>query len=186
MSRCIILCPIGSVRTDILDRIAACIESRSGLTCSFFMAMETPRYAYDETRGQYNAKIILRRLMARCPEECVRFIGVTHVDLFVPILKYVFGLAEIKGQCAIISTHRLQPEFYGAPPDSLLLTARAEKTAVHELGHCLGLTHCRDRRCVMYSSSRIEQTDFKSADFCPTCHELFRWNLDGFVEPPGC
>jgi archaemetzincin len=104
--------------------------------------------------------------------------GVTTVDLFVPILKFVFGLAQIDGPCSIISTHRLRPEFHDSTPDRDLFLARIEKTALHELGHGLGLTHCRDRRCAMYSSTRIQDTDFKRADFCPTCAELFRWHLE--------
>jgi len=33
----------------------------------------------------------------------------------------------------------------------------------------------------MYSSTRIDDTDAKMADFCPTCRELFRWRLQGTV-----
>jgi archaemetzincin len=104
--------------------------------------------------------------------------GVTTLDLYVPILKYVFGLAEVNGQCALISTYRLRPEFYEQPGNDTLLLERTEKTALHELGHTLGLTHCRDRLCVMYSSTHIENTDQKNADFCRTCRDLFVWYLD--------
>jgi predicted Zn-dependent protease len=45
------------------------------------------------------------------------------------------------------------------------------------LGHSLGLTHCRNRRCMMYSSTNIEHTDFKASDFCPTCFELLKWHI---------
>jgi archaemetzincin len=140
--------------------------------------MEEPIYAYDERRGQYNSKLILKHLITRCPQDTLRLIAVTHVDLYVPILKFVFGLAQMAGQCAVISIHRLRPQFYDLPPDPDILLARVEKTVLHELGHSLGLTHCRDRRCVMYSSTRIEDTDFKRSDYCPTCGELFRWYLD--------
>jgi archaemetzincin len=58
------------------------------------------------------------------------------------------------------------------------LVVRAQKTALHEIGHSLGLTHCRDRRCVMYSSTRIADTDFKQSHYCPTCLELFTWHLE--------
>lgn len=140
--------------------------------------MENPEYAYDEKRQQYNSKLILERLAQYHSHDTVRSVGITCVDLYVPVLKYVFGLAEIEGRCAIISTYRLRPQFYEQPADPYLLLDRVEKTAMHELGHTLGITHCRDRNCVMYSSSRIEDTDFKQTDFCPTCLDLFRWNLD--------
>ncbi|TES91083.1 MAG: archemetzincin [Desulfobacteraceae bacterium] len=140
--------------------------------------MESPEYAYNETRCQYNSKLILKHLLRQCPSDTLRFIGVTPVDLYVPILKFVFGLAQIEGQYSIISLHRLCPRFYDQPSNPDLLLARLEKAALHELGHTFGITHCRDRRCVMYSSTRIDDTDFKQPDFCLTCFELFRWHLE--------
>ena len=139
--------------------------------------MGTPQYAYDEKRDQYNSKLIVKRLLKTCHKDILALMGVTQVDLYVPILKYVYGLAQLNGQCSVISTHRLRPEFYGQPSDTDCLLSRVEKTALHELGHCLGLTHCRDPRCVMYSSTKIEDTDAKKANYCPTCSELFQWHL---------
>jgi len=181
LSDCVTICPIGSVDPGILEHIAKCISTRCGLTCRISMRMENPRYAYNDTRCQYNSKLILKHLLDRNFQDSFRLIGVTPVDLYVPILKYVFGLAQIQGKCSIISLHRLYPMFYDQPSNPDLLLARVEKTALHELGHTLGLTHCRDRRCVMYSSTRIEDTDLKQPDFCCTCFELFQWYLKKFL-----
>ncbi len=103
--------------------------------------------------------------------------AVTEADLFIPVLKYVFGAAQMEGKCAVISLHRLRSEHYDEDENESLLLERLLKTALHELGHSLGLTHCRRRTCVMYSSTRIHDTDTKMAEFCPTCRELFRWRL---------
>jgi archaemetzincin len=165
------------VEDSILDRIGKHIEARCGIVCDVCQTLDRPEYAYDERRCQYNSKLILKHLIKHSPQNILGFLGVTEVDLFVPILKYVFGLAEMEGQCAIISMHRLRPQFYDQPPDQDLLEARAKKTALHELGHCLGVTHCRNRRCVMYSSTKIEATDYKKTDFCPTCSEIFNWHM---------
>ena len=177
MLRCVTICAVGLVHESYLKHLAECISVRCGLTCKIFPRIESPEYAYNESRCQYNSKLILKNLLQQCPSDTLRFIGVTPVDLYVPILKFVFGLAQIEGQCSIISLYRLHPEFYGQPSNPDLFLVRLEKTAVHELGHTFGITHCRDRRCVMYSSTRIEDTDYKQADFCPTCFELFRWHL---------
>lgn len=184
MSGFIIICPVGFVDEDILSRVTACIEMRCGVACKTSIGIDNPNYAYDDKRNQYNSKLILGHLMKCCPHDAIRFMGVTSVDLFVPILKFVFGIAQIEGRCSVISTYRLRPEFHGMRSDRNLFMARIEKTAVHELGHCFSLTHCRDRRCVMYSSTRIEDTDFKEKNFCPTCAELFRWHLEKIVAQP--
>ena len=139
--------------------------------------MENPQYAYNERRFQYNSKLILKRLL-QYPHDSIRLIAITPVDLYVPVLKFVFGLSQINGQCAVISLHRLRPEFYNKPPNMDLLMTRTEKTVLHELGHSLGLTHCRDTRCIMYSSTRVEDIDHKRSRWCPTCSELFKWHLD--------
>ena len=182
MSRCITICPIGFVEKDVLDRIIECIENLCGVACQISQGMGTPHYAYNEKRSQYHSKAILKRLLLDQRQDSIRLIGVTNVDLYVPILKYVYGLAQIDGHCAVISLHRLRPEFYDEPPNPDLLMDRAEKTVLHELGHSMGLTHCIDRRCIMYSSTRIGDTDHKNSRFCPTCSDLFRWYLGKCLE----
>jgi len=182
LSKCIAICAVGLVQEEILVNLVECIATRCGLTSRIFASMDNPRYAYNDTRCQYDSKLILKHLVQQCPHDAIRYIGVTSVDLYVPILQFVFGLAQIEGQCAVISTHRLCPRFYDQPPDPDLLSARIEKTVLHELGHTFGITHCRDRRCVMFSSTRIEDTDYKQRDFCPTCFELFKWHLEKFLQ----
>ncbi|MBW2093509.1 MAG: archaemetzincin family Zn-dependent metalloprotease [Deltaproteobacteria bacterium] len=172
------ICPLGSVEDEILSPISTCIEEKCGLTCRFSPQMGTPKYAYDKGRLQYNAKLILRRLITQVSRNTFKFMGVTQVDLFIPILKYVFGVAQMEGSCSVISTHRLRPQFYDQPPNQALFLERVQKTALHELGHCFGLTHCRNRHCVMYSSTRIEDTDSKKIDFCPSCKDLFQWQRE--------
>ncbi len=139
--------------------------------------MDLPRHALDRGRSQYDCYAILKQLL-RIKPNCLRVMGVTGADLFIQALRYVYGVSQVDGRCSIISAYRLSPEFYNKAPDREILFDRLTKTAVHELGHSMGLTHCRDRRCVMYSSIRIADTDLKEAYFCPTCMELFRWNLE--------
>jgi archaemetzincin len=168
---------MGPVEDEVLRRIAACIEKACGMACRISEGLALPDDAFDEKRGQYDSKTILKGLLQQ-PGDAFRVMAVTHADIFVPILKFVFGLSLIRGRCGVISLHRLCPRFYEEPDDPDLLMARAEKTVLHELGHSLGLTHCRDRRCVMFSSTRIGDTDRKAARFCPNCLSLFRWHLD--------
>ncbi|MDY6971679.1 MAG: archaemetzincin family Zn-dependent metalloprotease [Thermodesulfobacteriota bacterium] len=178
MPEFVTICPIGPVKERIIEEIAASISSSLGLDCSVSREIKIPESAFSKTRTQYNSKLILKHLFKGFNPSVFRVLGVTEVDLYVPILKYVFGLAQINGPCSLISLYRLRPQIYDQPPDLEILLERAEKTALHELGHTLGLIHCRDRSCIMFSSTKIKDTDSKQRAFCPTCHALFRWYLE--------
>lgn len=97
-----------------------------------------------------------------------------EVDLFIPILTFVFGQAQLGGRVALMSAHRLHPQFYGLPEDKKLFYSRCEKEANHELGHTRGLTHCRSYDCVMHVCNSVEQVDLKRSSFCATCDALMR------------
>jgi archaemetzincin len=105
-----------------------------------------------------------------------RVLGVTDVDLFVPVLRFVFGEAQLAGVAALVSVHRLRQEFYGELPDADLAAERLLKEALHELGHTFGLKHCGDWDCVMSASHSIERVDVRSAWYCPNCRPALPFN----------
>jgi len=122
-------------------------------------------------RSQYDAwKIVQYYQSERRDDEYVLLI--TDKDLYAAGLNFVFGLAW-RG-VAIISSHRLHPEFYGSPSDRELYLSRMVKEAVHELGHLHGLAHCSDRRCVMAFSNSILDTDYKLHKPCAKCLKKLR------------
>lgn len=128
-----------------------------------------PAFARHPERNQYHSTSILERVVR--PGTIA--LGITEVDLYIPILTFVFGEAEMNGRGAIISYHRLADEFYGLPPNRPLLEERLIKEAVHELGHVWGLVHCHeDYQCVMAASHAVEKIDVKGRDFCEHCRPL--------------
>jgi archaemetzincin len=126
-------------------------------------------FALDVARTQYSSRAILAALLGRRDSDGERILGVTGLDLFVPVLTFVFGEAQLDGRAAVVSTCRLAADFYGLPPNELRLLERLEKEAVHELGHTYGLLHCPDDRCVMRSSTYVEELDMKEVHFCDDC-----------------
>ena len=106
--------------------------------------------------------------MAQAPRDW-RFLAIAEVDLYIPILKYVFGEAQMGGPCAVVSTYRLRQEFYGLDQDDSLLRERLLKEAVHELGHTLNLRHCQDYQCAMASSHAVEWIDLRENRLCDAC-----------------
>ena len=137
-----------------------------------------PELAFDSSRGQYHSRILLGQLL-REPEAPgvpppARVLGVADVDLFIPVLTFVFGEAQLGGRAAVVSAHRLDNRLYGLPPSPHLLFERLVKEAVHELGHTYGLLHCHEARCVMASSTYVEEIDLKGDRFCDRCLDRLR------------
>ena len=125
--------------------------------------------AFHPQRRQYSSTEILKILAPYVSRETWRVLGVTELDLFIPILTFVFGEARLGGRGAVVSLRRLRQEFYGMPADPEILAARLLKESLHELGHTLGLRHCSAYRCAMSSSHAVESIDLKDAEFCARC-----------------
>lgn len=128
--------------------------------------------SYDARRQQHEATLLLAGLLRHLPDAHSRIVGITSEDLFIPVLTFVFGLSQLGGPGALVSTHRLQNEFYGLPRDDRLFFERTVKGAIHELGHAFGLVHCPDYRCVMHAATYVEDVDLKDAGFCAECETL--------------
>lgn len=163
------LVPIGRIERDHLELLGEQLASRLQAACLIQPQRQNGEFAYNRARGQYHSTEILKRLVQDPHTESWRIVGVTDLDLYIPILTFVFGEAQLSAAAALVSTHRLRPEFYGMPQDPELLQERLLKEAIHELGHTFGLRHCSDYLCVMSSSHSAEGIDLKQPEFCPAC-----------------
>ena len=135
---------------------------------------------HDPIRDQYNSSGLLVQVINDIPPGTLKVLGVTELDLFIPIFTFLFGEAQLNGAGALVSAHRLHNPFYGMAEDEELLRSRLLKEGIHELGHTFGLVHCFGLRCVMNNSTYVEDIDQKPAHFCRFCEqEVLRNKHDG-------
>jgi archaemetzincin len=147
-----------------LDHVRLHIEKAFDAGVAVWEGAGRPDDAYDPRRKQWSSTRILSWLARSGPEG--RVLGVTDVDLFIPILTFVFGEAQVGGRTAVVSTARL-----GEPGlrDDRIVLERLSKESVHEMGHVLGLLHCETPGCVMGRSASVRDVDGKRGDLCPAC-----------------
>jgi archaemetzincin len=163
------LLPVGSTSTPLLQDLRAAIPKRLPVRCEVLPIMLDPTPSYHAERQQFHSSEILQRMHSVVRPQDWRILAVAEIDLYIPILKYVFGEAQMGGPCAIVSTYRLRREFYGLQGDDALMRERLLKEAIHELGHTLNLRHCQDYRCAMASSHSVEWIDLREHTLCEAC-----------------
>lgn len=127
---------------------------------------------YNPGRRQYDGNRLLHYLPESTGRDYEKLAGLFKIDLYIPILTFIFGQAVLNEKTAIVSVYRLRNELYGLKKDDELLLSRTIKEVIHELGHTFGLIHCHTPTCVMRSSTYVEDIDQKESSFCPKCRAV--------------
>lgn len=128
-----------------------------------------PKAAWYAPRRRYRAEIILD-VLARSARPGERILALTAVDISTTSGRHadwgVFGLGQLGGSAAVISRYRLKRKARNAAQ----VRQRVVNTAVHEVGHTLGLDHCTEPRCVMLDAEgSIANTDTTTGRLGPQC-----------------
>lgn len=168
------LVKVGNVDADVVDYLALTLGDNLGLTCRVLSRSVDVSGCYNPARQQYSSMDILLGLARLEASPDSKVLGLASVDLFIPILTFVFGQAQLNNRNALMSTYRLNQGYYGLPEDEELFYDRCEKEALHEIGHTFGLLHCHRFDCIMYLSNAIDQVDLKSNRFCDSCRGLLQ------------
>ncbi len=169
----VVLWWVGAEKGDatLLDKVARAVSRELSLLVLTHQDGSRPDHTLDPVRGQHSSTAILRWLVQRVPPRALKVVAITDVDLFIPVLTFVYGEAQLNGISAVVSTARLN---VGEVAQHL---PRLVKTCVHELGHTFGLVHCDEAACVMRRSTNVAGLDAKSSSLCEDCRIRYRDSL---------
>lgn len=169
MSRTIYVAPIENPLPDAPEFVMSWLRDELDVHTEMLRVRLDAMSVYDRTRRQYSSTALLAALLAANPDPAAKILGIAGVDLYIPVLTFVYGEAQLGGNAAIASSYRLRNSFYGLKADHNLTLTRLLKECVHEIGHTMGLVHCPDYRCAMNASNSVEEIDLKNEAYCPAC-----------------
>ncbi|MBK9470932.1 MAG: archaemetzincin family Zn-dependent metalloprotease [bacterium] len=165
----ICLLPVAGVADADLDAMERFVGVYFACETQRLPTLETPDGSHDAKRDQYDATAIMRAALPLCPPGATRLLVVTEHDIFIPMLTFIFGQAQVNGPAAVLSLARLHQGFHGLPEQRELFVERVLKEVLHELGHTFGLVHCADRQCAMSLSINVTNIDVKRGELCAAC-----------------
>ena len=169
----ITLISYGYFDESFLNKIAEAVNNEFLLSVNIKEGHLDITEFYDPVRRQYNGNRLLKEVDTHFATDLNKTIGLFNVDLFIPILTYIFGQAFLNGRTGIASLYRFSNERYGMVSDDRFILERFRKEVIHELGHTFGLIHCHIPTCVMRSSTYVEDIDQKSTNLCIKCRSEF-------------
>ena len=165
--------PVGKPPAAIIEAIIKELPQYSGVRARILPPLPVPKETFNQWRKQYNAEQMMSIL---CKTQAAKFIDkdvptlfITDEDIYYDGLNFVFGVEDPVLSASIVSLARLRPEFYDQRPNNFVVTERAVKETIHEVGHQLGMDHCRHPFCVMAFSPSVGDVDSKKKEFCSDC-----------------
>lgn len=169
----------GQFEKNFLEQIAYDVQIEFELPVKIETRFTDLAVFFDPARRQYDGNKLLKFIDSSTNEESVKTLGLFQVDLFIPILTFIFGQAVFGGKTGVASVYRLKNEQYGLKKNEILLFERFRKVVIHELGHTFGLVHCHVPSCVMRSTTYVEDIDQKKYHFCSVCRKELQQLIPG-------
>lgn len=149
--------PFNTLVEEALKKFEANLLGELGLHLNVF-AFEGPHLTPDA--GAYAPLDFLRIGLGEKIERGVHFLLiVTEVDLAASTLSFALALPSQITNVGVISTKRLDPEFWGEEPDPGRTTGRLAALMLHTLGHLLNLPHHPEETNVMFDMHSVEDLD---------------------------
>lgn len=166
-SAALTLVPCGDFGTPDLRPLAARLARFLSIAVATARPIGLPADSYNPKRNQHHAGMLLDLLADLFPDSS-RVVGITPVDIFLPIFTHVYGEAQMPGRAAIVSLFRL-----GGPDGAEQTLPRALKVCIHELLHTFEITHCHHETCLMRPVTRIDELDRLAPALCRSCRNLW-------------
>src|ERR1035441_5654456 len=92
------LLPIGDLDARLLRSLAPALADSFRVPCRILDERLDPRVAFHPERGQHHSSELLQAMQPYAADGAWRVLGVTSADLYIPILTFVFGEAQMRSE----------------------------------------------------------------------------------------
>jgi archaemetzincin len=179
-TRIIVLQPIGHYDLQEIGFIQQQVNGFFKMPVIVRNETAMPLSFLNTTKGErYSADSIIKWLSHSTTDSIISIVGLTHEDIFTtitdsgghikePTYKYavwgIFGLGYCPGKSSVMSDYRLKTN------DIKKFQHRLRTIVIHEIGHNLGLPHCKEKNCIMNDANeRIQTVDNSAENYCNHC-----------------
>jgi archaemetzincin len=172
--------PYGDIDTKVINAMSEILKTSYQANVYVLDKKELPKHAFINIKSpRYRADSLLIDLKKQRPDSIDYIIGITSKDISItkrnaqgdikkPESKYsdwgIFGLGYKPGNSCVVSTFRIKNV------KASLFKSRLQKISIHEIGHNMGLDHCKTEKCVMQDAvESINTVDLANFELCSSC-----------------
>src|ERR1035438_10085227 len=117
------IAPVKFSNNSFLKKIIKELNSRFRSDISLLALDLDVETTYSEDRGQFFSSQIIALSTPHTLTVPGKVLMITEIDLFVPVLTFVFGEAQLNGKHSLVSVCRLHEEFYSSPKTNSFVPA---------------------------------------------------------------
>lgn len=137
--------------------------------------VDIPVNFFNPAIQQYSADSLIMLLSKFRNDTIIEIIGLTHKPVFTTkqakpmdyFAETIFGMAYQPGNSCIVS------DFKFRTTDIKIYNQRLRNVIIHETGHNLGLSHCKDGKCIMSENNGdIKILDKSENNYCRKCRKI--------------
>ena len=171
-SKTIYIYPLGSVSKNYISHVQTAIYSFYGFNCVVKPNLPVSNDIISPTKKRIDASKVLSKYKIPQNILIITESDICHDKIVLKPAKQILreygilGLGYRPGSVCVISTFRMKRN---ATKQKIL--ERLEKVALHEIGHNLGLDHCKNNKlCLMNDANgTIAQVDRERVWLCDNC-----------------
>jgi archaemetzincin len=160
---------LGSVNKKHLFLIKNWVESFYGIKCIIEKQEPLTKDLLSLSQTRYDADKILSTYNSNKHIFLLTDVDITHFNKIKNIKEYgIIGLGYEPGKTCIVSTFRIKKT------SDKKFVERLNKVVLHEIGHNLGLHHCKyDKKCLMNDAKgTVRQIDQEKIWLCDNCKKI--------------